>query len=90
MGKRGAAWNTTRVDRVFKRCVVAAKVRTELTPYALRHLYISQALMQRVAAATVAQLCGTSIAMIERTYGHFSDDHLTDAALAIHNARKSE
>jgi hypothetical protein len=33
--------------------------------------------------ATVARMAGTSIAMIERVYGHFRNQHLQDAQARV-------
>ena len=38
--------------------------------------------------ATVARMAGTSIAMIERVYGHFRNDHLQEAQARLDQSRK--
>jgi integrase len=55
----------------------------ELTAYAVRHGYITDALARGVPAAVVAELCGTSIQTIEKHYRHLDVKHdvLRDAAL---------
>jgi integrase len=40
------------------------------TPYSLRHTFISNALAAGVPTIEVAEVAGTSMAMIEHTYGH--------------------
>lgn len=40
------------------------------TMYCTRHTYITNRLMQNVSSAIVAQNTGTSLAMIDQTYGH--------------------
>lgn len=67
---------------------VAAKkelgaVRDEITIYSFRDLWISEALMAGNDLATVARMAGTSIAMIERVYGHFRNQHLQDAQAKV-------
>ena len=54
-------------------------IRNQITIYDFRHLWISEALMAGNDVATVARMAGTSIAMIERTYGHFRNEHLHEA-----------
>jgi integrase len=64
------------------------KVRDHITIYDFRHLWISEALMAGNDVATVAKMAGTSIAMIERVYGHFRNDHLKEAQARLDEARK--
>jgi site-specific recombinase XerD len=59
--------------------ILGKPVRDRLTVYAFRHLWISEALMAGIDIATVARMAGTSIAMIERVYGHFTNAHLQQA-----------
>jgi integrase len=56
--------------------------------YRWRHTAISSLLMQGVDVATVAKFTGTSVAIIERTYGHLLDKHLQGAAERLANGRK--
>lgn len=63
-------------------------VRTEVTIYSFRHLWISEALMAGNDIATVAKMAGTSIAMIERVYGHFRNQHLHDAQARLDELRR--
>lgn len=64
------------------------KVRKETTIYSFRHLWISEALMAGNDIATVAKMAGTSIAMIERVYGHFRNQHLHDAQARLDELRR--
>jgi integrase len=64
------------------------KVRQHITIYDFRHLWISEALMAGNDVATVAKMAGTSIAMIERVYGHFRNEHLREAQDRLDEARK--
>lgn len=73
----GKPWATrslpARLDRV-KEIAKQEKlgcVRGSITIYSFRHLWISEIIMAGVDVATVARMAGTSISMIERTYGHF-------------------
>ena len=51
-----------------------------LTCYRWRHTAASTLLMRGVDVATVAELLGTSVMMIQRHYGHLLADHLAEAA----------
>ena len=63
-------------------------VRSEITIYDFRHLWISDALMAGNDVVTVARLAGTSIAMIELVYGHFSNQHLHEVQNRLDLARQ--
>jgi excisionase family DNA binding protein len=43
-------------------------------PYALRHTFATEALAAGVSIFELARLMGTSVAMIDRTYGHLAQD----------------
>jgi hypothetical protein len=64
------------------------KVRAEITIYSFRDLWISDMLMARNDVATVARMAGTSIAMIERVYGHFRTQFLQDAQAKVDQLRQ--
>ena len=82
MGTRGPSfgdmvpWTTVRVDDRFEKIRTKHKIRSHLTPYCFRHLWISEALMQDIPVAQVGEMAGTSINEIEKTYGHFFSEHL--------------
>jgi integrase len=75
--RNGRPWNVWTAAKHFGRLkeVAAATglgtVREEITLYDFRHLWISEALAAGNSIYAVAQMAGTSIAMIERVYGHF-------------------
>jgi site-specific recombinase XerD len=62
------------------------KVELGLDPavvfYSYRHTFLTNALERGVDVATVAELTGTSISMIQKHYGHLASkhDHLRAAA----------
>jgi integrase len=90
----GRPWITSTLDKRFERIkeIVASlnlePVRKEITIYDFRHLWISEALMGGIDVATVARMAGTSIAMIERVYGHFRNQHLHDAQAKVDRLRQ--
>ncbi|MBS0430818.1 MAG: tyrosine-type recombinase/integrase, partial [Proteobacteria bacterium] len=77
----GAAWNKDAWKGPIKDAVRAAELPDNITAYALRHSTITDLIADGVPALTVAQLAGTSVAMIERHYGHLLQEQAT-AALA--------
>ena len=77
----GKAWNKDSWKWPIKDAAVAAKLPNAITAYALRHSAITDLVTGGLDLLTVAQLSGTSVAMIEKHYGHFRADH-AKAALA--------
>ncbi len=75
----GKAWNKDSWKYPFKAAVIAAKLPTSATAYALRHSTITDLIVKGLDTMTVAQLSGTSIAMIEKHYGHHRAAHATKA-----------
>ncbi len=54
-------------------------LKLDAKPYALRHGYITTAIYAGVPVFPLAKHCGTSVPMIERTYGHVLADMQADA-----------
>ena len=77
----GKAWDRHAWRLPIKDAVRAAGLRENITAYALRHSTITDLIADSVPALTVAQLSGTSVAMIERHYGHLMQEQAA-AALA--------
>jgi site-specific recombinase XerD len=63
------AWNKDGWKWPIKAAVKAAKLPDETTAYTLRHSVISDLVHDGLDLLTVAQISGTSVAMIERHYG---------------------
>lgn len=85
--QKGRAWSRYTLDMRFQQVRKRAKVRDDITIYSFRHLWISEALMAGIDASTVAKMTGTSIAMIEKVYGHYRNDHFADAQRRLMAAR---
>ena len=51
------------------------------------HLWISEMLMAGVDVLLVARMAGTSVAMIERVYGHFRNQSYQDAQAKLDGQR---
>lgn len=76
----GAQWNKDSWKYPFKAAVMAAKLPPAATAYALRHSAITDLIvLHHLDTLTVAQLSGTSLAMIEKHYGHLLRDHAAKA-----------
>lgn len=70
----GKAWNKDAWKGPVKEAVVAAKLPDGTTAYTLRHSVISDLVHDGLDLLTVAQISGTSVAMIERHYGHLRSE----------------
>ena len=55
--------------------------------YSLRHFMITQRIMAGLSYRQVADMCGTSIIMIEKTYWHLNDEIRLTSALADYRRR---
>ncbi len=86
-------WNKKTVNRRLAsvRRIAAALGTTisgELTIYDFRHLWVSDALESSLKIETVAKMAGTSVAMVEKVYGHFRKDRYAAAHRQIDEARQ--
>lgn len=77
----GKAWNKDAWKGPIKAACALAELPPAATAYAIRHSVITDLVTGGLDLLTVAQLSGTSVAMIERHYGHLRADHAA-AALA--------
>ena len=71
------AWNKDSWKKPFRDAVTSAKLPEDVVLYSLRHTAISELIMGGMDSFWVAKLTGTSVAMIEKHYGHLSDDVVT-------------
>ncbi|HUG71541.1 MAG TPA: tyrosine-type recombinase/integrase [Pirellulaceae bacterium] len=87
----GLPYSTDTITKRFRQVRELAGIRKHLTIYAFRHLWISEAMQLGKPIAKVAELAGTSITEIERTYGHFFDDDLSAevATMALRASRRA-
>lgn len=80
----GKFWNKDSWKNPFKKAAKAANLPPTATTYALRHSTITDLIaLHRLDTMTVAQLSGTSLAMIEKHYGHLLRDHAANALAAL-------
>jgi site-specific recombinase XerD len=79
----GAAWSKD----AWRACLLAAAQTAKLPhgtcAYTLRHSVITDMLTGGMDSLTVGRIAGTSLAMIEKTYGHLLHKHATDAMDAL-------
>jgi integrase len=69
--------------REWRPAVVAAGLDRRLTPYAMRHTYASFALDAGVSIFELARLMGTSVRIIDDTYGHLVRGSLDRVRIAL-------
>jgi integrase len=77
----GKAWNKDAWKGPIKLAATLAELPAAATAYTIRHSVITDLVTNGLDLLTVAQLSGTSVAMIERHYGHLRAD-IAAAALS--------
>ena len=83
----GNEWNKDSWKYPFKDALLAAKLPANATATTLRHSTITDLIaMHRLDTMTVAVLSGTSIAMVEKHYGHLLRDHAAKALAGLVDA----
>ncbi len=70
----GEAWGKDAWVPAFKAAAAAAGLPHDATMYSLRHAVITDLATDGVDLSTIAQLSGTSIAMIQAHYAHLQQD----------------
>jgi len=79
----GQHWTKDRWKRPIRDAVKAAKLPPATTAYTLRHSVITDLVTGGLDLLTIAQISGTSVAMIEAHYGHLRQDHAAKALAAL-------
>ena len=79
----GLAWNKDAWKYPIKEAVRVAGLPAATTAYTLRHSVITDLIRARLPILTVAQLSGTSVAMIEKHYGHLVRDDAEEALATL-------
>jgi integrase len=67
----------------FARTDEKGKLRSDRTPYALRHTFASFAISAGIPTFEIARMMGTSIEQIEKTYGHLLPDAIERGRTAL-------
>ena len=79
----GQAWNKDSWKVPIKDAVTVAGLPEAASAYTLRHSVITDLIRAGLPILTVAQLSGTSVAMIEKHYGHLVRDDAEKALASI-------
>lgn len=75
----GTAWDRNRWKAVINAAAKRADLPAQTCAYTLRHCVLTDMLIAGMDSLTVAKMAGTSIAMIEKFYGHLLHRHATAA-----------
>lgn len=67
---------------------IADRQTRDLVPYSLRHFMITQRIMSGLTFRQIADMCGTSVAQIEKTYYHLNDAIRLTNAVADYRRRE--
>jgi integrase len=70
----GKPWAHSDWDEYVKDAAARAELPPATCLYTLRHSFITQALLDGVSTLEVSKIVGTSLAMIEKHYGHLVQD----------------
>jgi integrase len=70
----GTPWAHSSWDVLVKEAAARAELPPQTCLYTLRHSFITQALLDGVSTLEVTKIVGTSLAMIEKHYGHLVAD----------------
>ena len=68
----GQQWKHTDWDKFVRTAAVAAKLPAGVCLYTLRHSWITAAILGGMTPLEVCRLVGTSLAMIDKHYGHLA------------------
>jgi integrase len=69
-------------DKLLEKAGVTNLKSRDLVPYSFRHYFITQRVNSQLSPAIVAEMCGTSITQIEKTYYHTTEAKMVSNALA--------
>ena len=69
-------------DKILKEAKIKNVKTRNIVPYSFRHTFITKRVNSGVPIASVAEMCGTSITQIEKTYYHTTEAKMISNALA--------
>jgi len=69
-------------NKVLELAEIKGLETRDLVPYSFRHYFITQRVNSNLPPAAVAEICGTSITQIEKTYYHTTEEKMVSNALA--------
>ena len=67
---------------------IPERATRDLVPYSLRHFMITQRIMSGLGFKQIADMCGTSVAQIEKTYYHLNDEIRITNAVADYRRKQ--
>jgi integrase len=79
----GKPWAHSDWDELVREAAKVAKLPKGTCLYTLRHSFITQAITDGMTTLDVARLCGTSVSMIEKHYGHLVADSARERLSAV-------
>ena len=79
----GKAWDKDAWKKPIKAAAKAAGLPLSVTAYSMRHSAITDLITGGLAILTAAQLSGTSVAMIEKHYGHLRAEEAENALASL-------
>ena len=84
--------NLKTLNKYFRAMLEAAEIENivgrGIVLYSLRHFMITQRIMAGLGYRAIADMCGTSVMMIEKTYWHLNDEVRLTSALADYRRRE--
>jgi len=69
-------------DKIVELAEIKETDTRDLVPYSFRHYFITKRVNSNLPIASIAEMCGTSITQIEKTYYHTTEDKMVSNALA--------
>jgi integrase len=88
--RKGSVYSDHNWLHMWKRRLELAGIKkTRLTPYSLRHSYITQMLRLKIAPSIISKNCGNSPVVIYNTYSHMFLEDVIDAMKQHPLVRKS-
>lgn len=74
-------------DKIIERAKIRNLDKRDLVPYSFRHYFITKKVNSNLTPSAVAEMCGTSVAQIEKTYYHTTEAKMISNALAEYYIR---
>lgn len=82
--KRAIGYN---FDKIMQLAEIANLDKRNIVPYSFRHYFITQRVNSGLAPTQVAEICGTSVTQIDKTYYHTTHDKMISNALADYEVK---
>ena len=79
----GKSWDRQKWKAPIKDAAASAGLPAETVAYSLRHSTITDLVVGGLDLLTVAQVAGTSVAMIQKHYGHLQSEHAKQALAGL-------